>query len=607
MIVDLKDPKFVYEKWKAEHGLHKYATKSERDLWWGHEEEYWVEGRFGLYGSHYFALTQGTIKNAFGQKLRPLWRDLDEDLIYPAYHEAMRTSHDLLITKRREAGLSVIFGGVMPVYNSFIHPGGTALLTSADKDRMATLYKDKTRVMYDNFDAEYKPSVVSTRQGNLLHMGVLDRQTGTVTGLDSKIICEETVKKPDAFEAYRATYIFLDEFFLHPKAAQVLRSAQASVKSGFRKIAPIVMGGSAGEASLEGHVQGKQIWQNAEALKVIIVFLPATKGIMEAPELDKNGKETGKILNFCPNGYSDEEAAREWIMRTRDDLDKISDKTYLETFIKQYPLTIDEVFSGINKGTFPEDVVNIMKNQERIILASPPPVSRFDLHRDADQKIYEVPNPNGDFVILRKPIEGHTYIGGSDPIPFNSGDLNNGSAHSTVIKDIDENAYVAYLKERALDPHSIVRKSSMLQEWYFNAKMMVEKNRGGVLINTYKDYGLTHLLAPKPTVLGKGFKPSDGDFGFHKGEEAAERINAYLIEYFRKYGHNMWFQEVIEETYKYLVENTDLLDGIGACELYHKAIIEKYKKINPEVKKHTLRVLTNKGGKMVYEWVEVIA
>jgi hypothetical protein len=602
----IKPPKFLYEDWAKDNLLHPHATQKEKDLWWGREEERWIEGAFGLVGTHYFALTQGTIKTAYGKRIRPVWRDLDEELIYPAYHEAERTSHDLLITKRREAGLSVIFGGIMPVYKSFTLPGGTCLLTSADKDRMSTLFKDKTRVCYDSFDPYYKPSVVSTREGHRLHMGVLDRKTGEVTGLDSKIICEETVMKPDAFEAYRATYIFLDEFFLHPKADKVLRSSQASVKTGFRKIAPIVMGGSAGEATLEGHNKGKEIWQNAEALKVIIVFLPATKGIMEAPELDSEGKETGKILNFCPNGHSDEKSAEEWIFKTRDNLDKLSNKTYLETFIKQYPLTIDEVFSGINKGSFPEDVINNLKTQERIILTTPPPVIRFNLFEDADGKINEIPKSDGDFLVLRKPIAGHDYIAGIDPIPFNSDDLNNGSNHCTAIKDLDTNAYVAILSERAIDPHLIVRKSSMLQKWYFNAKAMVEKNRGGVLINTYKDYGLTHLLAPKPTVLGKGFKPKDGEFGFHKGEESGERINAALIEYFRKYSDEVWFMEVIQEAYKYLVDNTDIIDAMGAAELYHKAIVTKFKKKVEGDKKRLIRVLENRNGKMVYVWKEII-
>jgi len=607
MIIDLKDPKFEYSKWEVEHGLHKYATRSEKDLWWGHEEERWRDGAFGLTGAHYFSLTQGTIKTATGAKIRPVWRDLDDELIYPAYNEALRTSHDLLITKRREAGLSVIFGGIMPVYTSYLNPGGTALLTSADNDRMMALFKDKTRIMYDNFDPYYKPGIISTRQGNRLHMGVSDRATGSVTGLDSKIICEETAKNPSAFEAYRATYIFLDEFFLHPKADKVLRASQASVKSGFRKIAPIVMGGSAGEATLEGNNKGKEIWQNAETLKVIIVFLPATKGIMEAPELDKFGKETGKILNFCPNGYSNEVAAKEWILQTRDNLDKLSDKAYLETFIKQYPLTIDEVFSGINKGSFPEDVVNILKEQERIMLSHPPPVTRFDLFRDSEGNVNESPNINGDFLVLKKPIEGHTYISGTDPIPFNSDDLNNGSDNAIVIKDIDDNAYVAIYTERALDPHTIVRKSALLQDWYFGAKSMVEKNRGGVIMNTYKDYGITHLLAPKPSALGKGFKPKDGELGFHKGDDAAERINVLLIEYFRKYGHNMWFQQVIEESYKYLVGNTDIIDAMGACELYHKNITETFKKKNTGVKTHLVKILVSKNGKLVNEWVEVIS
>jgi hypothetical protein len=69
----------------------------------------------------------------------------------------------------------------------------------------------------------------------------------------------------------------------------------------------------------------------------------------------------------------------------------------------------------------------------------------------------------------------------------------------------------------------------------------------------------------------------------------------------------MWFQQVIEESYKYLVGNTDIIDAMGACELYHKNITETFKKKNVGVKTHLVKILVSKNGKLVNEWVEVIS
>jgi hypothetical protein len=179
---------------------------------------------------------------------------------------------------------------------------------------------------------------------------------------------------------------------LHPKADKVYKSAQASTKSGFVKVAPIVIGGSAGEATSIGQKLAKTLWNSAKELNILTMFLPGYQGIMEAPDLDENGKETGKILNFCPNGHSDETAATEYIMKTRDKLDKLEDKSFLNSFIKQYPLDINEVFSVSGQGALPKVIMDKLDTQERIILSSRPPVDRSILHRDYDGTILKKPD-----------------------------------------------------------------------------------------------------------------------------------------------------------------------------------------------------------------------
>ena len=243
--------------------------------------ENWHEGKFGLTGIHYFALTQCMIKDARGFRKRPIWRDVDE-LIYEAYINARNTNHDLFVTKRREIGLSLIFGGVAPMWIALTNPGSTSLITSADKTRLETLFKEKTRIIYDNLNPYIKPDIISTRQVGYLHMGVKDQKTGEISGLDSQIITRETQDTPTALEAYRAMHVLIDECMLHSKADQVYKSAQASVKSGFIKVAPIVIGGSAGESTSVGQKLANNLWKNAENLNLLTVFLPGNMGIMEA-------------------------------------------------------------------------------------------------------------------------------------------------------------------------------------------------------------------------------------------------------------------------------------------------------------------------------------
>ncbi len=603
----MKKPKFEYNEWWSKYGLSLNATKSEKDKWWIQEREYWLEGRFGLTGPHYFALTQGWVKDARGFKKRPVWRDIDE-LIYEGYMEARRSNHDLFVTKRREVGLSFVFGGIIPLWIAMTYPGSTSLITSADKQRLTALFKDKVRVVYDEFDEYARPGIVSTRQEGYLHLGKRDTKTGTITGLDSQIITKETVDTPTAFEAYRAMHIFIDECMLHPKADQVYKSAQASTKSGFVKVAPIVIGGSAGEATSIGQKLAKTLWDNAESLKILTLFLPGNQGIMEAPELDENGKETGRILNFCPNGYSDEKAATEWIMKTRETLDKLDDKSYLNSFIKQYPLEIQEVFSVSGHGAFPKAIMDKLDTQERIILASRPPIDRSELHRNYDGNIIKRAAITSPIHFLENPQPDHTYIAGIDPIPFNSKNMGDGSKQAIAIKDIDTNRYVAYYAERDSDPDQIVNNMILLQEYYNNAVAMIEINRGGVVKQKYKDAGKIHLLAKKPIFLGKGFWKDDDSVGYYKNDVTAERGNAYIIDYLKVYSDDIWFLEMIQELKSYLIENTDIADAMVACEIMHKNIVKKSERTKPqEVMVREIPVLKFVNGRYVREWVKVKA
>lgn len=606
-----KPSKFVYDEWYAKYGLQPNATPSEVRYWWEREEEYWNDGRFGLTGAHYFALTQGKVKTAEGLRVRPVWRDIDEQ-IYGSYYEAQRTNHDLFVTKRREIGLSFIFGGVMPVFTSLRYPGSTSLITSADKPRLKELYKDKLRVMFDSIDPTYRPSVVSTRQEGYLHLGKLNKQTGEVTGLDSKIVTQETVVDPAALEAYRAMFCFIDEALLHPKASSVLKSAQASVKKGFRKMAPIVLGGSASLVSPEGSKLASELWRDSEFLKILTLFIPGTMGIMEAPELDKEGKETGKYLNFCPNGHSDVKAAEEWILRTREMLGQAEDKSYLESFIKQYPLELSEVITVGARGNLPKDVENKVLAREKILLGSSLPIERCTLSKDIDDAIKIHPDPKGRVRILERPIEGHTYIAGNDPIPYNSSNVGDGSSQVLVIKDLTLNRYVAWMKDRDSDPDDIIKEQILLQDLYFGAKNMLEINRGGVTKEKYKQYGRMDLLAGKPTLLGKGYTQGDGSVGFYKTNDGwiTTQLNFYLLEYFRKFIDEIYFLEFIEEAKGFLAENTDLLDAIAACELYTAWFAKKQERANSNngkiVEFKTIkRLVPGPGGRMIVRWDKV--
>lgn len=565
----VQPPKFVYDTWAKKYLPDENASERIWNDFYIKQRELWKTGFEGLTGFHYFYLTQIKIKDrTTGQEIRPLWRDVD-DIIFHAYDEALKSMSDLIFIKRREVGLTSIFGEAIPLCNCFIHPGTTQLITSADQKRISDLFKEKITTGYDNLNEWIKPARAAFRMTGTMFFADKDERTGTLSGLKSSIICAETAKNPKSLEGYGAKSVFLDEFFLHPKAAEVLASVQASVSRGFVKACPIVMGGSCGDTSDEGLKKGRELWEDAEHLKIITCFIPGWMGIMEAPEMDENGKETGKILNFCVNGWSDEKAATAWIMQNRKKLSKAKDKSRYITFIKNYPLTVEEVFAFGSGGILPEEILQKIEEQKIYIQANPPPIMTYRLEERMGRIIAE-PDSKGLHHILEMPQSGQPYRAGTDPIAFNTDNIEKGSEYVMSIKKVHAQTYVHYFALRSLDADLVVRECIKAQRFFNNAQTMLEMNAGGVARMKYKDFGCLHLLAKKPTALGIKFVNPDA-YGWWRGggNNPADKLGIEnVIKYISNYTSNILFRRMLDELSRFPHGNTDLIDSVMSCELF---------------------------------------
>lgn len=577
-------PKFRYSKWAKANLPPEHSSQQGWDDFFRKEKEYWKKGRYGLTGYHYFYLTQLKIKNrTTGEEIRPVWRDVDE-IIFNGYDQALKTGSDLIFVKRREVGLTSVFGAAIPFCNIFIHTGTTQLLTSADQPRIKDLFKEKVTIAYDTLDSAIRPSRAQFQMTGSMFFADKDERTGIISGLKSSIICRETVKNPKALEGYGAKSVFIDEFFLHPRAPDVLASVQASVNRGFVKACPIVMGGSCGDTSDEGLKKGKELWEDAETLKIITCFIPGWMGIMEAPELDEEGKETGKVVNFCPNGWSDEAGATKWIMQTRKRLAKAKNKTAYITFCKNYPLTIEEVFSFGGGGILPQEILEKVEDRKIYLLSNPAPDNTYRLE-EMEGKIVAVPDKNGKHHILEMPQTEQLYVSGSDPIGWDTDSIKKGSEYCITIKKHLASTYVHYFTVRSLDEKFVITECIKAQRFFNNAKTLLEMNKGGVALKTYRDFGRLDLLAKRPNALGIKFSGKDA-YGWWKGggmNPATQRGVEMVVNYLNHHIEQIYFRRILDEVARFPHGNTDLLDAIMSCEMQDQNIIE-LKKVAPVIR-----------------------
>ena len=574
-------PAYTYDEYEAEH---KAFRKSDIE-WKKLQRKRWVDGftpksGIRLTGIHYFYLTQIKIKSADGKMIRPLWRDVDS-LIFETYEMCLKKGKDLAIFKRREVGLSSIFGGAIPLWTAIVFQGSVSLMTSADKGRVVDMFDQKFMASYNALEDWIRPKTKKTEgKDGKIAFEVKDDDLMPSKEL-SMLQCRQTSQdRKDAtnLEGARAKYAFIDELFLHPYAEDVRGSIESCLMEGLSRSGICVFGGSAGHISRSGSKQAEQTWADKDKGDVECLFISGELGIMKAP-IEKEDGST-EIVSFCVNGHSNVKAARNWIIARRKKLAEMKNKTHLASFIKRYPLSIDEVFGSSELGALPPDIKEMQEERKKFVMNNPPVIEYCKVVKLSEDRYEFVNDKGGAWKIFEMPIAGERYIMGTDPIPMVEGDKvdvispddTSLSLFGMAIKRVSTDTYVAVYQRRILHPDTVFDDMYGAQVMYNGAKNMIERNRADVFIDMYRTREKWDFLADQPTFWGAKAYKRTAKKGWYKGTDNTEIAYNTFFEYFRRSMDKVWFEEIIDSLPSFVIQNTDILDAIVSCEIYHEQI-----------------------------------
>lgn len=544
-----------------------FRTQYEREKYWAEEKRRAIEGYSGMPGTFYHSITQQHIKHRiveYGKK------DIENPKITYGdlwLHEAIQNSRSknrmLGVVKARGFGFSSQ-GGFLANYFMLYYPGSRCIVTARDKDGISVIFKDKILPTYENYHTDIKPAEVrknETVDRSHLSVEVVYKLDDKIEMAYSSIECRETVSKPKSvnnFSGLGANFGFYDEFPLHPRRNELLKSSIECFKdpvtkknSGF-----LLWGGTCEETMTDEDIKNlKQTIDSSDIWQTDILFIPFWWKMF----LDENG-------------HPNKKKAFEWWETEAERLEKAEDKSLLKAFIRNNPRSIDDIFATSKGNLWEEDVHEKIVLQKQEVLNAKIPLQTGSMVSNGS--MYSIENGKSH-IILEHPVNGCEYIITIDGVQtddmMTSSPESKRSKIAAVVTKLHDPRTLPYMPVciYAEVPKSIDGSLYKIIELirYYNrmngvTKVNAERNVGfgSRLLEMMVKNGLGHLACKKKDFSLKGFKDKK-EFFYYRDEVVLEnqllRANGFL----RKHIQSIKMLPLLDEMLMSREDNTDILDA----------------------------------------------
>lgn len=465
-------------KWVPPPPKPTFKSTLDKERWWDKRKIIWREGYGDGYsrvcGMHAFYMLQGHLKDGSdGSIIQPRYRDCDDWMISKIHKGFWGLQNHDFIIKRREIGLTSIGAGLLPAYTMRMFPSSTFGATSCDQPRIFKAFNDKTEVFIKRLDEDIRPVFDRTvgYKENATKQQVYQRlpwlvksKTGELDMEFSDLYAKETAESDSASTGFSSTRLraaFIDELALHRRKKKLLGSMEACVMKGPVQSGYILAGGTVEESLTPDQISELQtIIRDSEIFKFDVTFAPAWWGLFEDE-----------------SGVSDEKKGVAFIMAERERRDKSTDKSYLRTYIKNYPLSLEEVFNLGGGGRYDDETVDKINEQVRIVVKNRFPCIGHDIVVEGTTVRAE-PNPKSNIIILEHPKPNIDYIFGYD-----------GTMTSKLTSDNKEASMVALLGMKGIDPQAELQFAPIVK-YSERPKSIEAANRQGIkVLKYYNQFG----------------------------------------------------------------------------------------------------------------------
>lgn len=569
-----------------------FRTEFEREKYWDNEKKKWIEGYSGLSGMHYYYIQEGWIKDGTdGTYIRPNYRDCDEWIINELHHSFWNFTGTVGLIKRREIGATSIGAGLLPFYTMRLFTGSTFGITSCDQGRIGKAFSDKTTVFLNEMDADIRPEIDrknETKSASYLRLAWKTKnEKGHPIIQYSDLYAKETTSGIPAARGFSGTRMraaYFDEFPLHPRRNMLLGSSLSCFMKGSKQEGLLFWAGTCEEGlSNKDIFELQQLCADSEHLNTKVIFAPGWWG-----------------LHLNAQGESNEKTAVDWITGERDRYAKLEDKSFLNAFIKNYPLSLDEIF-GLGAGSFFEDPTNdLIKAQLTEIAKENIIIPRYTV-ATLNGKTDVTPSTRGKHEIFEHPKQGIDYITCVDGTGSGSetGATEGSKVASVVFKLFDPGggSYcpVCIYHERPTTVETsyinIISQCKYYDKYDGFKKIVAEGNIGqaDAFASFLTKEGLAKWIQYRKDISGKAYSNTKKPFQYITGDIRDWQIKQMNL-IIRRHVGNYWMKAILIEWLKPASENCDLRDATLMFPIYMGHSWDKpvEKKVIPPKKRRTV-------------------
>ena len=547
---DLNTESVAYEEyWARETDRCLYGYKPK-----GYNK---ISGKYYYYLNYYRILGNDGTKGNRKTLIYPWYRDMDHEY-FDLFDQCKEENKGMIVIKARDKGFSYMNSGILAHEFTFFPHSEVGI--AAGLQVTADAFFDKVKKGVNNIHPNFRHSWLKDTD-TMLKAGYKKKnkdgkwETG---GYQSVVHCR-TMDNPEVYKGERLSVMVFEEAGEFKSLMNAYMSSKACFMDGDLQFGVPIVGGTGGDIE-KASKDFMEMYYEADAFNLINIFIPASKVYYGYFDVK--------------TGQSDMEGAEEKIMEDRTKLQDAGKEKAYNLHIQNYPMTVEEAFLKTKSNFFDLSLINMQRSKILANVDFEYQLQTGFLDWNDEGGVDWFADANGPVKVLHHPMPevSGLDIGGIDSYDQDRAGRSESLGSAIIYRrfmDMDSpgDCVVAEYTERPRTAEQFWDNCLKLAV-YYNAKMLVEYTKIGILDYFRRNDGLKYLKE-KPVTAHSPGTLTRNRYGVHMNKQVKALMINVIDDYIKTNVEDVWFIEILNELADFGIRNTDRAMAFGLCLLHN--------------------------------------